>query len=53
MAAIACVTGGNLRLLQRQFVQIERVLSINELSVITDDVVQAARNTFIIDATNR
>jgi len=32
-------------------VQIARILKINELTVITDDVVEAARSTLIIDAT--
>jgi len=51
MAAIARVTGGNFRLLQRLFVQIERVLRINELNVITEDVVEAACSTLVIGAT--
>ena len=51
MAAIARVTGGNFRLLQRLFVQIERILRINDLSMISDDVVEAARSTLVIGAT--
>ena len=31
--------------------QIERILKINGLSVITDDVVEAARSTLLIGAT--
>jgi len=42
---------GNFRVLHRLFVQIERVLLINELNVITEDVVEAARSTLVIGAT--
>ncbi|MFD2741151.1 AAA family ATPase [Sulfitobacter aestuarii] len=51
IASIARITGGNFRLLHRLFVQIERILKINELSLVTDDVVEAARSTLIIGAT--
>jgi DNA transposition AAA+ family ATPase len=51
MASTARITGGNFRLLQRLFVQIGRILKINGLSVITDDVVEAARSTLVIGAT--
>jgi DNA transposition AAA+ family ATPase len=51
VAAIARITSGNFRLLHRLFVQIGRILKINGLSVITEDVVEAARSTLVIGAT--
>src|SRR4029450_7180380 len=51
MAAISRITRGNFRLLHRLFVQRERILRINELHVITEDVVEAARSTLVIGAT--
>ncbi len=51
VASIARITGGNFRLLHRLFTQVERVMQINELTVITDEVVEAARSTLVIGAT--
>ena len=51
IAAITRITAGNFRLLHRLFVQIERILRINDLNVITEDVIEAARSTLVIGAT--
>jgi DNA transposition AAA+ family ATPase len=53
MAAISRITRGNFRLLHRVFVQMERILRMNELHVITEEVVEAARSTLVIGATER
>jgi len=51
IAAISRITSGNFRLLHRLFMQMERLLHINALRVITEDVVEAARSTLVIGAT--
>ena len=48
MAAVTRSTGGNFRLVQRLFSQIERILRINELQTITKEVVEAARESLVI-----
>lgn len=48
IVAVARTTRGNFRLIDRLFTQIERVMKINELSTITDDVIEAARSTLVI-----
>lgn len=51
IASVARITGGNFRLVQRLFVQINRIMKINQLTAITDEVVEAARSTLVIGAT--
>jgi hypothetical protein len=48
IAAVIRITGGNFRLLQRLFSQIERVLQINDLHMVTAAVVETARQSLII-----
>jgi Holliday junction resolvasome RuvABC ATP-dependent DNA helicase subunit len=48
LTAIARVTGGNFRLVERLFAQIKRVLAINELPTVTPDVVEVARERLVI-----
>lgn len=48
VAAIIRVSGGNFRLIQRLFSQIERVMRINELQFITKEIVESARELLVI-----
>lgn len=48
LVAIARITGGNFRLVQRLFSQIERIMQINALHLITKEVVEAARENLVI-----
>lgn len=48
IATVIRVTGGNFRLLQRLCTQIERILHINDLHLITKEVVEAAREQLVI-----
>ncbi|MEU2205654.1 AAA family ATPase [Microbacterium oleivorans] len=47
IAAIERITRGNFRLLERLFPQIQRVLRINQLETITDDVIEAAASVLV------
>lgn len=51
VAAIGRITRGNFRLIHRLFGQIDRIMRINELTVVTSDVVEAARTTLVIGTT--
>ncbi len=46
--AIARATGGNFRMVQRLFAQIKRVLEINQLPMVTTEVVAVARERLVI-----
>lgn len=48
IAAVERITRGNFRLLERLFPQITRVLKINQLETITDDVIEAAASILVI-----
>lgn len=50
VAAVARITRGNFRLVERLFTQIDRIMKINDLHTLTDDVVEAARSTLVIGA---
>ena len=50
-AMVMRMTGGNFRLLHRLFMQIERIMEINQLHVITKEVVETARESLIIGVT--
>lgn len=48
VTAIIRITGGNFRLLQRLFSQIERVMQINQQRYVTKEVVESSRNLLVI-----
>jgi hypothetical protein len=48
MARLIRMTGGNFRLLTRLLIQIERVLEVNNLHVVSTEVIEAARDSLVI-----
>jgi hypothetical protein len=48
LATIIRITSGNFRLTARLVAQIKRVLDINHLTVVTKEVVEAARESLVI-----
>jgi len=48
MARLIRMTGGNFRLLTRLLTQIERVLEVNNLHVVSTEVIEAARDSLVI-----
>jgi DNA transposition AAA+ family ATPase len=48
IASFIRMTGGNFRLLTRLLIQIQRVLEVNDLPVVSKEVVEAARDSLVI-----
>ena len=48
VAAIIRVTNGNLRLINRLFAQVKRIMEINDLKALTKEVVEVARESLVI-----
>lgn len=51
ISAIARITNGNFRLIQRLLTQIERIVQINALRAVTKEVVEVAREQLVIGLT--
>ena len=50
LSSIVRITGGNFRLVERLFAQIERVAQINEVATLTPELVEAAQESLVIGA---
>jgi hypothetical protein len=48
IAAVARITSGNFRLVQRLFAQTRRIMEINNLGTITREVIETARESLVI-----
>ncbi len=48
IAAILRITRGNIRVIERLMMQVEHVLAVNQLSVVTKEVVETARDNLIL-----
>ena len=48
ISTILRITGGNFRVIHRLLMQIERILQINELHMVTKEVVEAARENLVL-----
>lgn len=48
VAAVIRITGGNFHLIHRLYTQIERILQINGMHMVTKEVVEAAREQLVI-----
>jgi hypothetical protein len=47
---VARITGGNFRLIQRLFAQIERLMTVNSSATVTAELVDAARESLVVSA---
>ena len=50
LSSIVRITGGNFRLVERLFAQIQRVAQINEAASLTPELVEAAQESLVIGA---